>query len=348
MSQFQQEKPSVGPLMLSIECLTLSDAEHQLLRRPSVGGLILFSRNYTDKAQLSALMSQIRAAKPGILVAVDQEGGRVQRFKSDFLRHPPPGVFEARYLESPEQALGDARLCGWAMAFELLEFGIDFSFAPVLDVFDPQSRVIGDRAFSAEPKLIEALGREYIAGMREAGMASTGKHFPGHGTVAGDSHVELPIDERSLNEIATKDLLPFAALAGELDAVMPAHVIYPQIDSRCAGFSSVWIQEILRGQLGFEGVVFSDDLTMDAAHSAGSIQTRCELAMSAGCDMVLVCNDNQAAALICDFLEANPGRHAVESQERLLRMRGKRPVADAVTAARSRYEKAASLLATLS
>lgn len=333
--------------MLSIAGLTLSDAEHQLLRRPSVGGLILFSRNYSDKAQLRALMSQIKAANPAILIAVDQEGGRVQRFQSGFLRHPPLRVFESRYLQNNEQGLSAARLCGWAMAFELLQLGIDFSFAPVLDVFDPQSRVIGDRAFSADTQLIEVLGREYIAGMREAGMASTGKHFPGHGSVAGDSHVELPIDERSFSEIAARDLQPFAALAGELDAVMPAHVIYPHIDSACAGFSPVWVQQILRTELGFDGVVFSDDLTMDAAHSAGSIETRCELALSAGCDMVLVCNDNEAAMKVCDFLEANPELPAADSQNRLQRMRGKYPQSHATAAEQSRYEQAASLLATL-
>lgn len=333
--------------MLSIAGLTLSDAEHQLLRRPSVGGLILFSRNYSDKAQLRALVSQIKAVNPAILVAVDQEGGRVQRFQSGFLRHPPLAVFESRYLENKEQGLSAARLCGWAMAFELLQLGIDFSFAPVLDVFDPQSRVIGDRAFSADIQLIEVLGREYIAGMREAGMASTGKHFPGHGSVAGDSHVELPIDERSFSEIAARDLQPFAALAGELDAVMPAHVIYPHIDSVCAGFSPVWVQQILRTELGFDGVVFSDDLTMDAAHSAGSIETRCELALSAGCDMVLVCNDNEAAMKVCDFLEANPELPAADSQNRLQRMRGKYPQSHTTAAEQSRYEQAASLLATL-
>ena len=342
LSDSQQDKPVIGPLMLSIEGLSLSVDEQALLRRAAVGGLILFSRNYADKRQLRSLMEQIRAAAPQLLVAVDQEGGRVQRFKDGFLRHPPLRVFEERFNNNPEQALNEARLCGWCMAVELREFDIDFSFAPVLDVFDPQSRVIGDRAFAADPEAIKALAREYIAGMHEAGMASTGKHFPGHGTVAGDSHVELPIDERSLDAISAKDLIPFAALASELDAVMPAHVIYPQVDDRCAGFSPVWIQEILRTKLGFEGVVFSDDLTMDAAHSAGDIETRCDLALAAGCDMVLVCNDTSAATQLCDYLEANPQLWSEASQDRLLTMRGRSLERD-----RSRFNEAAQLLAVL-
>lgn len=306
--------------MVSLEGLELSHEEVDLLSRPSVGALILFSRNYSDRAQLKALVESIRAVKPHLLIAVDQEGGRVQRFKEGFLRLPPLAALGSLYAKDVSAGLEAAELCGWAMAVELLDVGLDFSFAPVLDVQSETSRVIGDRALSSDTAIISALSARYIKGMNKAGMAATGKHFPGHGTVDGDSHVELPIDDRSLAEIEACDLQPFEALSNHLGGIMPAHVIYPQVDDKCAGFSSIWLQDVLRARLGFDGVIFSDDLTMDAAHSAGSIETRANLALSAGCDMVLVCNDNEAARQVADFIEENALSFAAESNVRLAGM----------------------------
>jgi beta-N-acetylhexosaminidase len=241
----------------------------------------------------------------------------VQRFREGFLSLPALARLGALYLEDKSAGLAAAEECGWSMAAELVSLGVDFSFAPVLDVYTETSRVIGDRAFSPDPSQLSELALSYVKGMNSAGMAATGKHFPGHGTVDADSHVELPIDRRSLAEIAAHDLIPFSKLASSLGGIMPAHVLYPEVDSLCAGFSPFWLQEVLRAQLEFSGVIFSDDLTMDAAHSVGSIEARAELALLAGCDMVLVCNDGEAATRVADFLERNPERRDDASDLRL-------------------------------
>ena len=306
--------------MVSIEGTELNQADESLLGRQSVGGLILFARNYQSKAQISALVQSVRRINPNILIAVDQEGGRVQRFRKGFLALPALARLGALYLEDKSAGLAAAEECGWAMAAELVSLGVDFSFAPVLDVYTETSRVIGDRAFSPDPSQLSELALSYVKGMNSAGMAATGKHFPGHGTVDADSHVELPIDRRSLAEIAAHDLIPFSKLASSLGGIMPAHVLYPEVDSLCAGFSPFWLQEVLRAQLEFSGVIFSDDLTMDAAHSVGSIEARAELALLAGCDMVLVCNDGEAATRVADFLERNPERRDDASERRLSMM----------------------------
>ncbi len=305
----KQDNLETGVLMLDLDGLTLASAERELLLSPQVGGVILFSRNYASPQQLADLVASIKQCNPRLLVAVDQEGGRVQRFREHFLRLPALRTIGKVYEQDPEQGLAAAKLCAWAMAAELLQFDIDISFAPVLDLFNADSPVIKERAFSADAAQVGGLGMAYIAGMHEAGMAATGKHFPGHGNVMADSHTELPTDVRSIEQIRVEDLRPFASCIQVLDAIMPAHIVYPAVDKHCAGFSRVWIQSILRDELGFDGVIFSDDLTMSAAHSAGTVAQRAELALAAGCDMLLLCNNPSQASELLEYLErqAQPG-----------------------------------------
>ncbi|MCG8413357.1 MAG: beta-N-acetylhexosaminidase [Pseudomonadales bacterium] len=295
--------------MLDLEGEELTADEEKLLQRECVGGLILFSRNYSDPEQLRALVAAIRNSDPEILIAVDQEGGRVQRFREGFLQLPPLHALASHYETDQERAQQLARLHGWAMAAEILHYGIDISFAPVLDLYNSDSEVIAERAFAADVTVTTELARAYIGGMHEAGMIATGKHFPGHGTVVADSHHTVPVDERSAEEILNQDFQVFANCIDLLDGVMPAHVQYPAVDVECAGFSKVWIQQKLRGQLDFQGVVFSDDLSMAAAQAGGNAVQRAEKAFAAGCDMVLACNDRDAALAIADYLDsiAHPG-----------------------------------------
>jgi beta-N-acetylhexosaminidase len=297
---------TLGPVVLDLESTVLTDDERQLLQRDAVGGVILFSRNIESYSQLEALVASIREQRSELLICVDQEGGRVQRCRDGFTRIPPMQVFDWLYEQGPAEAMALARDCGWLLASEVLAIGIDYSYAPVLDVDDEFCSVIGDRAFSASPARVTELGSAFIAGAQEAGMAVTGKHFPGHGSVRGDSHLELPVDERSMSDIASKDLMPFQALSGSLDAVMPAHILFPQIDPQAAvGFSAIWLQEVLRQQLGFEGVIFSDDLTMEGATQVGSYVERAQAAIEAGCDMVLVCNNREGALSVVDSLPSS-------------------------------------------
>jgi len=298
-----EKNTAIGVLMLDLEGLVLAKNEEELLQRQCVGGVILFSRNYSSPNQLRELVLAIRACKPNILIAVDQEGGRVQRFREQFLKLPALREIGLVYEQDQRQGLDLARDCAWAMAAEILHYGIDFSFAPVLDLYSLDSRVIKERSFAASPDSVSKLGNAYIEGMHVAGMAATGKHFPGHGTVVADSHVELPTDSRAMDEIRAQDLQVFAACAEKLDAIMPAHIVYPTVDDVCAGFSKTWLQTVLRGELGFKGVIFSDDLSMDAAHSVGNVIARADLALSAGCDMVLVCNDQENAIMLADSLD---------------------------------------------
>lgn len=278
-----------GPVLIGIPGLELDAASLEHLRHPAVGGVVLFSRNYRDREQLSSLVAAIRECRnPRPLVCIDQEGGRVQRLIEGFTRLPPLGVLGRLHESDPVKAVDMAYRHGRVMATEMLACGIDLSFAPVLDL-DRGSRVIGDRSFSADPDVVALLGRSYLAGMHDAGMKTTGKHFPGHGSIEADSHDDDVCDPRSLQDIRTEDMAPFAGLLPELDALMIAHVVYPSVDGRPAGYSSRWLGEILRTELGYEGVIFSDDLGMHAAKAVGRVEQRANACLSAGCDLVLVC-----------------------------------------------------------
>ena len=331
---------TLGPVMLDVAGLTLDAEEAERLRHPAAGGLILFRRNYESPEQLIELVAAIRAVRPNLLIAVDHEGGRVQRFREGFTRLPAAARYEGNGgADLAEQA-------GWLMAMELRAVDIDFSFAPVLDVECGISQVIGDRAFGGHPETVIRLAAAFARGMSRAGMASVGKHFPGHGGVVEDSHHALPVDRRSRPELDARDLRPFRTLIGDgLDGIMPAHVIYAAIDSRPAGFSPYWIQEVLRGELGFTGAIFSDDLSMAGAAYAGGYSDRAQLALEAGCDMVLVCNAPGAAAEVLDTLSggsADPAR-----TERLERMRGRFPIDRAALLASREWQAAAALIGAL-
>ncbi len=304
----------IGPIMIDIAGTTLSQYDKEKIAHPNTGAIILFARNYEAPEQVAALNRQIKAVRKGtILIAVDQEGGRVQRFQNGFTQLPPAAAY-ATHPKLTENA-------GWLMATELLSIGIDFSFAPVLDIDCGISEIIGNRSFSPDPEQTCQLSSLFRKGMRSAGMAAIGKHFPGHGAVALDSHLSLPIDERNLEEIVSKDILPFKQLITEgLEGIMPAHVVYPSIDKLPAGFSTIWINEILRQQLGFKGAIFSDDLSMKGAASVGNFSERAQLARLAGCDMLLVCNNQTAAEQALDTTPIE--KHALREQ-RLLAMQGK-------------------------
>jgi beta-N-acetylhexosaminidase len=301
-----------GPVMIDIEGLSLTPLDREKIAHPNSGGLILFARNFDTPEQIQALIAEIRQARCGdILIAVDQEGGRVQRFQNGFTRLPPA----AAYAQQP--ALAEA--AGWLMASELLALGVDISFAPVLDVDCGISTIIGNRSFDQDPERCAELASQFRQGMRRAGMAATGKHFPGHGSVALDSHLALPEDPRSLDSIRQHDLIPFKRLIDEgLEAIMPAHVVYPAVDSLPAGFSAKWLQTLLRQELGFDGVLFSDDLSMEGAAAIGDFEERARLALDAGCDMVLVCNNGSAAEQVLDRL---PLKDSPQRQRRLSAMR---------------------------
>ena len=302
-----------GSLMLDIGGTWLTAEDRQLLRQPEVAGLILFARNIECPRQVRELSMAIRAVRPDLLLAVDQEGGRVQRLRQGFVRLPAMAAIAAS--PNAEQL---AEHCGWLMATEVLAVGLDLSFAPVLDLDYQRSAVVGARSFHGDPQRAVQLAGAFIRGMAAAGMAATGKHFPGHGWAEADSHVAIPVDERSLEQIRAADLQPFALLSQQLAAVMPAHVIYPQVDSQPAGFSRRWLQDILRGELQFKGVIFSDDLSMAGAHVVGDAASRIEAALTAGCDMGLVCNDRAAAELALSALQCMQ----VQPPQGLQRMRG--------------------------
>ncbi len=303
-----------GSLMLDIHGTWLTAEDRRILRQPEVGGLILFARNIEDPRQVRELCASIRAVRPDLLLAVDQEGGRVQRLRNGFVRLPA-----MRALADNDNAEQLAEHCGWLMATEVLAVGLDLSFAPVLDLDHQRSAVVGSRSFVGDAELATRLAGAFIRGMDAAGMAATGKHFPGHGWAEADSHVAIPVDERSLDEIRARDLVPFQRLSQQLAAVMPAHVIYPQVDAGPAGFSRRWLQDILRGELGFDGVIFSDDLSMAGAHVVGDAASRIEAALNAGCDMGLVCNDRASAELALGALQ----RLKVQPPKGLARMRGR-------------------------
>ncbi|MGE5319835.1 MAG: beta-N-acetylhexosaminidase [Hyphomicrobiaceae bacterium] len=312
---------TLGPLMLDVAGTELTGDDRRRLAHPLVGGVILFTRNYRDPAQLAALTAEIHALKSApLLIGVDHEGGRVQRFREGFTRLPPMRTFGEIWNSQPQRARELAREAGYVLASELRAHGIDFSFAPVLDLDYGASSVIGDRAFHADPHAVFQLGQALMLGMKDAGMAACGKHFPGHGFVVADSHVDIPVDSRTLADIAVADLVPFRLMieAG-LAAIMPAHVIYPQVDALPAGFSRIWLQKLLRQQLEFDGAVFSDDLCMAGAAVAGGVVERVTAALEAGCDMALVCNRPDLADEVLATLKVD---WPALSRARLARMHG--------------------------
>ncbi len=317
-----------GPVVVDIQGHRLQPQERARLRHPLVGGVILFARNFRDRHQLRALCDEIHAVRePGLLIAVDQEGGRVQRFRDDGFTILPPMADLGRCWDAdPDRAQALAHDVGRVLAAELRACGVDLSFTPVLDLDWGHSAVIGNRALHAQADVVSALARALIGGLAQAGMAACGKHFPGHGWATADSHHAIAVDDRPLAQILAQDAAPYGALdAAVLPAIMPAHVVYPQVDARPAGFSPVWIQTVLRTRLGYDGLVFSDDLTMQAAQVAGDVPARALAALQAGCDMVLVCNrpDLADAVLACDAV----AQHPLEAR-RLQRLRPSTPAPD--------------------
>ncbi len=297
----------MGPLMLDVAGCELTPDDRELLDHPLVGGVILFSRNYYDQKQLAELIGQIRlSARNNILIGVDHEGGRVQRFRHGFSAIPAMGEIFNRSHEVMAKAEQYCDTFGWLMAAECLAFDIDLSFAPVLDL-NGVSDVIGDRSFHRKPEPLINLASHFIKGMHRAGMKATGKHFPGHGNVKEDSHIAMPVDGRSLAQITELDMRVFTELhaKGLLDGIMPAHVVYPEVDDMPAGFSKIWLQTYLREKMNFDGVIFSDDLSMQGAAFIGDFAARAKAAMHAGCDMVLVCNNPDAAAQVIDSLPSD-------------------------------------------
>lgn len=311
---------SPGPVMLDVEGPILNEDDIRRICHPLTGGVILFARNFQNRAQLTALTKAIRAARDDVLIAVDHEGGRVQRFRDDgFTRLPAMRRLGELWDQDPMMACRTATATGYVLAAELRACGIDLSFTPVLDLDYGESGVIGDRAFHSDPRIVAKLAQSLNYGLALAGMANCGKHFPGHGFVREDSHYEVPVDNRSLEAILGKDAMPYFWLGIGLSGVMPAHVIYPQVDPNPAGFSSKWLT-ILRQELGFDGVIFSDDLSMEGARVAGNIVDGAKAALAAGCDMVLICNSPDKADELLAGLEYCQDEAARRSQERLIRL----------------------------
>ena len=314
----------MGPIICDIAGLELSSEDKTILENPLVGGVIFFSRNYQSHDQLTALVRSLRNFRPELLISVDQEGGRVQRFRQEFTALPPLGSI-GKLLDSGDvekaKILQYTEYLGQLMAIEIQHFGIDISFAPVVDCDKGISQIIGDRAFHQDPSVITELATAYILGMGKAGMSATLKHFPGHGGVAPDSHLELPVDDRSFSDIK-KDMLPFKNLIAQniqnIHAVMPAHIIFEAVDKLPVGFSKVWLQTILREELGFKGAIISDDLSMEAAAYLGDMIARAELALEAGCDNILICNNRAAVEQVLNSIQDN---RSLESRLRLQKLR---------------------------
>jgi beta-N-acetylhexosaminidase len=310
-----------APLIIDIAATTLNADDRRRLAHPLVGGLIFFARNWQDRSQLAALCAEIKAIRQDLLICVDHEGGRVQRFKVGGFTHlPPMKALGELWMKDQLGATDAATACGYVLASELRACGVDFSFTPVLDLDYGGSGVIGDRAFGRDPRVVTLLAKSLMHGLRLAGMASCGKHFPGHGFVAADSHTEIPVDKRSLKEVLADDAAPYGWLSTALDSVMPAHVIYPRVDARPAGFSARWLGDILRGQLRFHGAVFSDDLSMAGARLLDghevSYSEAAAAALNAGCDMVLLCNQSLDGGQTVDGLIAGMTEAQVRGQWR--------------------------------
>lgn len=342
-----------GPVVVDVAGTKLTKQEKQRLRHPLVGGVILFARNFENREQLCTLTRKIHEARDEpLLIAVDHEGGRVQRFREDgFTVLPPMQALGRAWDVDALAAMRVACEAGYVLAAELRACGVDMSFAPVLDLDYGVSKVIGTRAFHRDPRVVAMLARALIQGLAQAGMAACGKHFPGHGFVGGDSHHEIPVDDRTLARVLEDDAAPYGWLGDSvLPAVMPAHVIYPKVDAQPAGFSRRWVREILREQMGYDGVVFSDDLTMEGATVAGDITARARAALGAGCDMVLVCNrPDLADELLARLGDGKPYAHPADAVARIRRLMPRLPAAswDALQD-ESRYQRARRMLAPLS
>ncbi len=337
---------NLGPLMIDIDGTELTPEDVRVLSHPLVGGVILFSRNYRGVAQLTALTAAIRAVRnPSLLIAVDQEGGRVQRFREGFTRLPPARALGRRYDEDRREGLALTQAVGWLMASELRAVGVDFSLAPCVDLDYGVSEIIGDRAFHADPDAVAALAVAYMSGMREAGMAAVAKHFPGHGAVIADSHVALPVDRRNFVDLEA-DIRPYRLLIeNNLAGAMGAHVVFPGIDTQPASLSKRWMSGVLRGDLKFHGCIFSDDLSMAGAAAFGGAIERTGLAFAAGCDVLLICNDRQAVKSVLEHFGPDLGSPA--SQARVVRMRA-RGEAPTNLGADRQWQQTVKLIANLS
>ena len=309
----------LGPVMLDPVGPAMTDADRARLLHPAAGGVILFAHNYENPSQLAALCAEIRGLRtPELLICVDHEGGRVQRFRDGFTAIPPMRSLGALWERNRDTARKCAHAIAYVAAAELAAHGVDFSFAPVLDLDYGGSSVIGDRALHYDPGAVGALAAEIVRGYAAGGMRAVGKHFPGHGFATADSHVAVPRDERAVAAIMKKDVAPYrAAIEAGLGGVMPAHVIYPRADREPAGYSRYWLQEVLRGKLAFDGLVFSDDLSMEGASTAGGIPERARAALAAGCDTVLLCQDPQGQDKLLEALASTP----VSAAERIEKMR---------------------------
>ena len=326
-----------GPVTLDVVGLELNAQDRRRIQDPLTGGVILFGRNFANRKQLTKLTGDIKKLRPDVLISIDHEGGRVQRAKQDGFTHLPAmrklgELWSAKNTskhaaQSAALAMAAATACGYVLGTELRACGVDFSFTPVLDLDFGRSGVIGDRSFSRDPQIVFALAKSLNDGLRMAGMANCGKHFPGHGWAEADSHVAIPVDERSLQDILNDDAKPYEWLDLSLAAVMPAHVIYPQVDSLPAGFSKIWLHSVLRQELGFEGVIFSDDLSMEGASVAGSVVRGAGLALEAGCDAVLICNRPDLADQLLKDLRVSKVNQS-ESMSRLNRLMPQTPALD--------------------
>ena len=303
-------------LMIDIEGPFLSQEDIELIGSPHVGGLILFERNFLDRNQITDLCFEIKSKKPEIIIAVDQEGGRVQRFKKGFSQIPPMQRLGDLVSYDKYAGLDLCKNAGWLIASELIASGIDLSFSPVLDLDQDLSSIIGDRAFSDQIDIVIECARAFIFGMNEAGMACVGKHFPGHGSISEDSHLEKPIDRRALNEIEKKDLIPFKELINNLDGIMTAHILFPDVDERITTFSKIWIKQILREQMKFEGMIFSDDLSMEGTNEFKSFYDKTKNAIISGCEMILICNNREGAKDALKYFEENK----IEASEKTFSM----------------------------
>lgn len=334
---------TLGPLMVDVAGLELTPEDVAILRHPLVGGVILFTRNYANPAQLTALVSSIHAARsPALLVAVDHEGGRVQRFRPEFSVLPPLRRIGKEYDLDPKAGLDLARHMGWLMAAELRACGVDLSFAPCVDLDYGVSEIIGDRAFHSKASAVSQLAVAYMHGMRDAGMAATAKHFPGHGAVIADTHTAAATDRRPYVDL-DDDLMPYRRLIDNgLPAILAAHVLFPSVDESVASVSPRWIKNILRGELGFKGVVFTDDMSMAGAAVAGDIVERSERALAAGSDMVLICNSRPSVVAVLDKLRAKPDP---TSAVRLVRMRGRESISRGSLMASVEWQKSRERLA---